>query len=68
MRIKFQNSEVEVWKLRRGTLIDCPSGLTYITDIGSVDKIDGEFIAHLFVENMDLADTFYSDELVWLEP
>jgi hypothetical protein len=59
---------VDVWKLRRGTMVKYDYEFTYITDIGSIDLIDNNYVARIFVENMGLVYSDYSDSMEWLEP
>lgn len=68
MLVKFANAEVEIWKLRRGTLVRYDYSFTYITDIGAVDLIDGYYLVRLYMENCGLEGINYSDRVEWLEP
>lgn len=68
MKIKFENCEVEIWKLSRNTLVAVEDKFTFINDLTSVDLVNGKFIARIYVENMGYEDYFYSDEITWLQP
>jgi hypothetical protein len=67
MKVQFSNAEVDVWKLRQGTVIKYDYHFYHIKDIACVDILDNEFIATLYITCAEIQERVYSSDVTWLE-
>lgn len=68
MKVLFKNAKVDVWKLRKGVVVDTEYGFGHIVDIGTVNKIDDEIIMSIRVNSHEQYNHFDSDCVTWMEP
>jgi hypothetical protein len=68
MKVKFSNAEVDVWKLRKGTVVKYDYHFYHIKDIVLVDVRHDEFVATLYITCAEIQERVYSSDVTWLEP
>jgi hypothetical protein len=70
MKVKFANAEVDVWKLRIGTVVALGSGL-WIT-YGTISALRTFFEPYsglkITVKEGEVEEEYLSTEILWLEP
>jgi hypothetical protein len=67
MKVKFSNAEVEIYKLRKGTVVKYDYGFGHISDIGAVDLLEEGFVATIYVTSLGIEERCYSSDVEWLE-
>jgi hypothetical protein len=71
MRVKFANAEVDIWKLRKGVVVEYFSNFYHIDLLGVVDCLEQDmFRLPLFCKNSVHKEGrwLFSDTIDWLEP
>lgn len=72
MKVKFENCEVELWKVKQGVVVMKNCDACHVVSIGTVWQRSGETVVNIQTKGMTdvyLSGTSHiSDELTWIEP
>lgn len=68
MRVKFENCEVELWKVRQGVVVAGAGHVGHITKIARPNTITTENVYTIDMTTHGVDVYLMSDGVTWLEP